>query len=219
MRNPTMNQLQTRSTRTLLTAATTRMKARYICVGLLGILAGCGTASDFAFEEDIAGAASPFTSVSTSAQRSRDDSISQTGTTSLSHSGTATYYATVDDGGHCSFGKTGLILVGAMNYADYAGSAACGACVKVSVPGASVQVRITNECPECAPGDIDLSQQAFAKLASLARGRISINWNYVPCSDISGPIAYRFKDGSNPYWAALQIRNHVQPISSVAVDN
>lgn len=132
--------------------------------------------------------------------------------------GAATYYAAYDDGGHCSFGATGLTYLGAMNHADYASSAACGACADISGPDGSVRVRITNECPKCSPGDIDLSEQAFAKLAPMSRGRIPIRWVYVPCDDISGPIVYRFKEGSNSFWAGIQIGNRVRPIASIEVE-
>ena len=38
-------------------------------------------------------------------------------------------------------------------------------------------------------------------------GRISIQWTYVRCA-VAGPIVYHFKDGSNQWWTAVQIRNH-----------
>jgi expansin (peptidoglycan-binding protein) len=30
---------------------------------------------------------------------------------------------------------------------------------------------------------------------------------------LTGPIAYQFKDGSNEWWTAVQIRNHRNPIA------
>jgi expansin len=29
---------------------------------------------------------------------------------------------------------------------------------------------------------------------------------------VSGPMQYRFKEGSNPWWTAIQVRNHHKPI-------
>lgn len=198
------------------------MNTKYARICLTGLLMGCGTATDSAIEGDGDVGASAVSSVVPLAEGDRafgtmDDSADQFRTMDLRYSGRATFYATTDKGGHCSFGSTGLTFFGAMNHADYAGSAACGACVDISSSNGSVQVRITNECPECARGDIDLSEQAFAKLAPISQGRIPISWTYVPCSDIKGPIVYHFKDGSNPYWAAIQIRNHVQPIAKLEV--
>ncbi len=122
------------------------------------------------------------------------------------HTGEGTYYATVDTNGHCSFGNGTSTLFGAMNHTDYENSAACGMCARITGPNGSVKVKITNECPECAPGDIDLSQDAFTKLAPLSKGRIPISWVYERC-DTTGPLVYHYKDGTHQYWNAVQIRN------------
>lgn len=118
--------------------------------------------------------------------------------------------------GNCSFPATpNDLMVGAMNQTDYAGSAACGTCAQVDGPQGSVLVRIVDRCPECKPGDIDLSPQAFEKLAPLEKGRIPISWRYTPCP-VQGPVVYHFKDGSNQWWTAVQVRNHRNPIASFA---
>jgi expansin (peptidoglycan-binding protein) len=128
--------------------------------------------------------------------------------------GEGTYYA-ADGSGNCGFpASPGDLLVGAMNTTDYAGSAVCGACAEVTGPQGSVRVRIVDRCPECAPGDIDLSPQAFEQLAPLKDGRVPIQWHYVPC-EVSGGVVYHFKDGSNPWWVAVQVRNHRLPIEKL----
>lgn len=121
------------------------------------------------------------------------------------HTGDGTYYD-ADGSGNCSFDPTGDLMVGAMNHVDYAASAACGACVHMVGPSGEATVRIVDQCPECKQGDIDLSPEAFGKLADLSLGRITIHWTYVPC-DVSGPIVYHFKEGSNQWWTAVQIRD------------
>jgi expansin (peptidoglycan-binding protein) len=83
----------------------------------------------------------------------------------------------------------------------------CGQCVEVDGPNGSVTVRITDRCPGCAEGDLDLSREAFQQIAALQTGRVAITWRPVPC-DVSGPISYRFKDGSNPFWVGIQVLNH-----------
>ena len=133
------------------------------------------------------------------------------------HTGEATYYD-ADGSGNCSFpASPGDLMVAAMNEVDYAGSAACGACVELTGPAGSVQVRIVDRCPECPVGDIDLSPEAFAAIAALEQGRVAIEWRYVPCS-VSGPIEYQFKDGSNQWWTAVQIRNHRHAIARFEVE-
>ena len=129
-------------------------------------------------------------------------------------SGEGTYYD-ADGSGNCSFDPSPDDLrVAAMNQTDYDGSAACGACAAVDGPDGSVTVRIVDRCPECAPGDIDLSAAAFGLIADPHAGRVPITWRYVPC-DVSGPVRYRFKEGSNPYWTAIQVRNHRHAVASL----
>lgn len=128
------------------------------------------------------------------------------------HAGEGTYYA-ADGSGNCSFQATPSDLnVAAMNQTDYAASAVCGSCAEITGPSGSVRVRIVDRCPECAPGDIDLSREAFAKIAAVELGRVAIQWTFVPC-EVSSGVVYHFKDGSNPWWLAVQLRNHRHPIA------
>jgi expansin (peptidoglycan-binding protein) len=129
-------------------------------------------------------------------------------------SGEATYYD-ADGTGNCSFDASpDDLLVAAMNAPDYNNAAWCGACLEVTGPTGSVVVRVVDQCPGCAHGDLDLSAEAFAMISPLSAGRVPITWHEVAC-DVSGPIAYHFKDGANAYWTAIQIRNHRYPIASV----
>lgn len=140
---------------------------------------------------------------------------SDCGADPASHAGEATYYDFADGSGNCSFDPSpGDLMIGAMNHTDYADSAACGACVQLKGPNAEILIRIVDRCPECAPGDIDLSPEAFAKIAELSAGRVPITWHYTAC-DVDGPIRYHWKEGSNQWWTAVQIRNHRHPIASV----
>jgi expansin (peptidoglycan-binding protein) len=128
-------------------------------------------------------------------------------------SGQATFYTFADGSGNCSFDESpDDLMIGAMNAADYAASAACGACAALDGPNGSVTVRIVDQCPDCPKGNIDLSPEAFDHIAERSQGRVSITWKYVPC-DISTPISYRFKEGSSQYWTAVQVRNHRNAIA------
>lgn len=131
------------------------------------------------------------------------------------HAGEATYYDFADGSGNCGFPATpDDLMVGAMNQVDYAGSAACGACVEVTGPNGTITVRIVDRCPECPEGDIDLSPEAFERIAELSAGRVPITWHYTACN-VAGPLVYHFKDGSNPFWVAIQMRNHTYAIESL----
>lgn len=128
--------------------------------------------------------------------------------------GEATYYD-ADGSGNCSFDPSpDDLLVAALNAPDYDGAAWCGACAEVDGPDGSVQVRIVDQCPGCAAGDLDLSAQAFEQIAPLSAGRVPITWRFVAC-DVDGPLRYHFKDGSNASWTAIQVRNHRHAIATL----
>ncbi|WP_043662758.1 expansin EXLX1 family cellulose-binding protein [Streptomyces xylophagus] len=135
----------------------------------------------------------------------------------VTYRGVATFYD-ADGGGACMYDPSGDVMTGAMNTADYESSKACGAYVTVhAAGGATVTVRITNECPgDCAPGQIDLSAQAFAKLASPSAGRIPITWN-LASPTTSDTISIRYKTGSSRYWCGIQAIGHRNPLARLEV--
>jgi expansin (peptidoglycan-binding protein) len=110
-------------------------------------------------------------------------------------------------------------MIAAMNTTDYETSRACGASVLVrAANGKSVTVRITNECPlPCAPGQLDLSQEAFAKLADLEVGRIPITWQLLSPAT-SDTLSIRYKTGSSAYWCGIQVLGHRNPITHLEVE-
>ncbi|WP_345013989.1 expansin EXLX1 family cellulose-binding protein [Streptomyces shaanxiensis] len=134
------------------------------------------------------------------------------------YTGVATAYEAEDGDGACLFGPSPDLMIAAMNTTDYETSRACGAYVLVrAANGKSITVRITNECPlPCAPGQLDLSQQAFAKLADLKVGRIPITWQLVS-PNTSETMSIRYKTGSNPYWCGIQSIGHRNPVARLEV--
>jgi expansin (peptidoglycan-binding protein) len=126
---------------------------RLACIASFITLAACGgggtdTSTTTSGNNGSAGSGSTGTTTTTVAL----------GTT---RSGEGTYYGATGEGA-CSFDASSNRMVAAMNHTDYAGSAACGEYVTVTGPKGKVTVRITDECPECAAGDIDLSAEAFS---------------------------------------------------------
>ena len=136
----------------------------------------------------------------------------------VGYPGVATAYDAGNGDGACLYGPSADLMIAAMNYTDYESSKACGAYVLVrTADGASLTVRITNECPApCAPGQLDLSTQAFAKLAPLSRGRIPITWSLLSPST-SGTISIRYKAGSSRYWCGIQVIGHRNPVALLEV--
>lgn len=129
--------------------------------------------------------------------------------------GIATFYRWADGSGNCSFDPTPHdLMVAALNRVDYANSATCGASIRVKGPRGEVTVRIVDQCGDCEQGHVDLSPTAFALIADTAQGIVPITWTFVPTA-VQGNIIYHFKDGSNQWWTAVQIRNHRYPIASL----
>jgi expansin (peptidoglycan-binding protein) len=128
------------------------------------------------------------------------------------HQGIATYYD-ADGSGACMFDPSpNDLMVAAMNGVEYNHAAYCGAFVQVNGAKGTIIVRIVDLCPECLAGHLDLSREAFALIDDLPLGRVPITWRVVS-PVVTGPIAYHFKDGSNQWWTAVQIRNHRNPIA------
>lgn len=185
--------------------------ASVVVLGL--ILIACG--------DDPAPASSSNSASTNSDSENGNSSQSTTSTTTAAplsspKKGQATFYD-ADGSGNCSFDATPNDLdVTAMQLPEYDGSNACGTCLLVTGPKASVTVRVVDSCPGCADKnvDLDLSAQAFAKIADPSAGKIDISFAPVPCA-VTGPIAYHFKDGSSKYWTAIQVRNAKLPIAKL----
>lgn len=130
--------------------------------------------------------------------------------------GRATYYDATGDG-NCSFGPSpNDLLVAAISHEDYGApspASYCGAYVEVTGELGSVVVRIVDKCPDaqCTKGHLDLSQQAFAKIAPIAKGIVPITWRVVS-PNLGRAVSYHIKPGSNQWWTAVQVRYHRNPI-------
>jgi expansin (peptidoglycan-binding protein) len=131
----------------------------------------------------------------------------------------ATFYDS-NGGGACSYDPGPDPLTAAMNTADYEGSKACGAYVLVkAASGASITVRITNLCPApCRVGQLDLSAEAFARLAAPVTGEIPITWTLVSPA-LSKNISIRYKNGSSQYWCGIQAIDHRNPVARLEVQS
>jgi expansin (peptidoglycan-binding protein) len=136
----------------------------------------------------------------------------------VTYNGVATEYAAADGDGACLYGPAANMMIAAMNYTDYENSKACGDHILVRASdGATVTVLITNECPlPCAPGQLDLSQQAFAKIADPSAGRISVTWQLLSPSD-AGTISFRYQTGSSQWWCNIQTIGQRNPIAELEV--
>jgi len=130
------------------------------------------------------------------------------------HSGIATYYNATGEGACMFDASPNDMNVTAINAEEWEGSAWCGTCIDVTGPSGSVRVRVVDLCPECNAGHLDLSREAFAQIAAMELGRVDITWQMVAC-DVTGPVSYRYKDGANQWWTAVQVLNHRLPIETM----
>jgi expansin (peptidoglycan-binding protein) len=130
------------------------------------------------------------------------------------YSGRATFYGATG-GGNCSYEASSDLMVGAMNQVDYDNSRSCGAYLAVTGPsGKTITIKVVDRCPECPPGAIDLSRQAFILLASASTGQIPITWKLVSPA-LSTPVSYVYKSGSSQYWCGIQVRGHRNPVATL----
>ncbi|WP_036487951.1 expansin EXLX1 family cellulose-binding protein [Myxosarcina sp. GI1] len=125
--------------------------------------------------------------------------------------------------------KSELDGVAAINNVQWDGSDASGAFLKVSGPkqrngeAKPIIVQVTDLLYERADG-LDLSAQAFAKVADPVTGIVNIDYQLVgPKDNFKTPYGYTIGQGvvaegipdSNPWYAAVRFNNHRYPIESV----
>jgi expansin (peptidoglycan-binding protein) len=126
----------------------------------------------------------------------------------------------------------GGMYFGAMNTADYANAATCGACVEVTRDGArTVDVLIVDQCPtstnpKCTAGHIDLSQAAFEQIGSVDEGYLGtshggavghISWKYIACP-LTTSVSFRLKDASNAFWNQILVQGHRTLLAKLEVN-
>jgi expansin (peptidoglycan-binding protein) len=90
-------------------------------------------------------------------------------------------------------------------------AAMAGAYLEVEGEYGKTTVYVTDLYPEGGPGALDLCPTSFAKLGNVLAGKINIKWHLVK-GPVTGNFSYRIKEGSNPYWMAIQVRNHKFPV-------
>ena len=134
-------------------------------------------------------------------------------------SGEATHYELASGGmGNCSYPSppAGQLYV-ALSPSEYGGSAACGSYLQVTGPDGSVTVEVVDQCPECQAGHIDLSEQAFAKIAPLSAGLVPVTYHTIADPPLPAPLSMLVKSGSSAYYLALLPINNGNPLATVAV--
>jgi expansin (peptidoglycan-binding protein) len=132
----------------------------------------------------------------------------------------ATHYVLQGGGGNCSYpGPPADNLYVALSPSEYDSAAPCGSYLEVNGPDGSVRVKVVDQCPECATGHIDLSATAFARIAPLSAGLISVSYQTIANPPLPGPLSFVVKTGSSQYWLALVVMNTGNAVASVQVES
>lgn len=133
------------------------------------------------------------------------------------HSGEATFYGGGYEGGCAMLDPVSTdYWITAMNLPDYNNAELAGAYLEVTGELGTINVLVTDLLPEGKKGDLDLYTDAFPLIAPAEKGRVPVTWKIVPLDSAEdAPVSYKYKDGSSPFWCAVQVRNHRYPIETL----
>jgi expansin (peptidoglycan-binding protein) len=114
----------------------------------------------------------------------------------------------------------------AMNQAQWDSLGVCGRCVEVSCVDSKCTstknikrtLQVLDRCPECSSGDLDMPPAIFKDLTGSTPSRYKIQWRFVDCPS-PGTIKVCLKEGSNPWWVAIQPTNFITGVKSVTINN
>jgi expansin (peptidoglycan-binding protein) len=149
--------------------------------------------------------------------------------------GNVTEYTTSpSNGGACLYGKTNVSFFAAMSVNVEPGDGKshwhegriCGQCAKVTALTSQgpkqVVVRIMDKCPDVNCG-IDLGGDAPKAVMLDGFGRYEGAWELISCVGhdevFDGPTSLFVKDGSNAFWAAVQVRNPPMSVTAMNFQN
>ncbi|KAN0100642.1 RlpA-like double-psi beta-barrel-containing domain containing protein [Tylopilus felleus] len=83
-----------------------------------------------------------------------------------------------DGPGACGITNGPNDFIVALNSAEYDGGAHCFEMITITVNGKTAQAQITDECPGCGPGGLDLSNGLFLYFAPLDEGELYGSWYF-----------------------------------------
>ncbi|EQC40762.1 hypothetical protein SDRG_01833 [Saprolegnia diclina VS20] len=147
------------------------------------------------------------------------------------YTGEGTTYGPPDGGDSAFTGNCALMkpldfapkFHAAINDAQWGEGVNCGRCVAVQctdprcTSSAQVVGQITDRCPECKFGDLDMSLPMFNSATGLYTDRPKIKWSFVDCP-VSGGVQLCAKSGSSKFWLAVQASNAVNGIKSMSIN-
>ena len=136
--------------------------------------------------------------------------------------GDATAYGGSNIGGYCGFKEKSFLysnkLQVALNSVQWNNSLNCGRCVNIRYNNnLPIKAVISDKCPECKYGDLDLFLEAYSKIINKDPGREKIQWNFVSCEEfVNGNIKFRI-DYINQYWLSINPENFLCGIANIEI--
>jgi expansin (peptidoglycan-binding protein) len=121
----------------------------------------------------------------------------------------------------CGYARAGLSgHVAAVDPTTFAGSASCGACLRVETAAAVVEAQVVDVGPDATtnPSAVAVNRAALSVLVPDGSTFVSqgVSWRFVPCSlPASNGMTFQFQEGSNASYAALLIQRHRFRLASV----
>ncbi|MEY4519012.1 MAG: hypothetical protein RLZZ499_1611 [Cyanobacteriota bacterium] len=170
----------------------------------------------------------------TNVQQPIDVNISPELESGQTYEGRATFYDAANpaggkgNSGYDVLSGDALAGITAINNVQWNGSEASGAFLEVSGPkqregAAPIIVQVSDQLYERADG-LDLSAEAFFEVAEPVDGVVDIEYKLVsPDDNFVTPYGYSIGQGivvegipeSNPYYGAIRLNNHRNPVESV----
>lgn len=170
----------------------------------------------------------------TNVQQPIDVNISPELESGQTYEGRATFYDAANpaggkgNSGYDVLSGDALAGITAINNVQWNGSEASGAFLEVSGPkqregAAPIIVQVSDQLYERADG-LDLSAEAFFEVADPVDGVVDIEYKLVsPDDNFVTPYGYSIGQGivvegipeSNPYYGAIRLNNHRNPVESV----
>ncbi|ETW09020.1 hypothetical protein H310_01490 [Aphanomyces invadans] len=111
----------------------------------------------------------------------------------------------------------------AMNDKQYNSGLHCGRCVQIEckdprcTSNRTVLAQVTDRCPECKFGDLDLTLPLFNELTGHFTDKYKIEWQFVDCPT-NGGIVVCAKEGSSKFWLYVQPMNTVSGVKEMKVN-
>jgi expansin (peptidoglycan-binding protein) len=132
--------------------------------------------------------------------------------------GRAYFYNPGSGQGTCSFGRlpaNGLYV--SLGLPQYAAGSACGSYLDVTGPAGTVRAEVVDSCTGCTHGGIDMSEAAFSRVANPAAGTVVVSYRLARDPRLPGPLEVRVAPAATSTSLVIQVINHGNPLSSVAV--